>query len=83
MAKLLAMQQQMAQQNQSAAPSQENTDGQPDMAAMMAELQTLRAQVASQNQPQPPEQSNGPETEQQPKLEAIIKEFGQVEENEA
>ena len=83
MAQLLAMQQQMAQQNQSAAPSQENADGQPDMAAMMAELQTLRAQVAAQNQSETPEQTKNPETEQKPELEDIIKEFGQVEENEA
>ena len=83
MAQLLAMQQQMAQQNQSAAPSQENADGQPDMAAMMAELQALRAQVAAQNQSETPEQTKNPETEQKPELEDIIKEFGQVEENEA
>ena len=83
MAQLLAMQQQMARQKQSAALSQGNPDGQPGMAAMMAELQALRAQVAAQKQPQPPEQSNGPETEKKPELEDIIKEFGQVEEDEA
>ena len=52
MAQLLAIQQQMTQQNQNAAPpAQENTEAQPDMAAMMAELQALRAQVAAQSQP--------------------------------
>ena len=77
MAQLLAMQQQMAQQNQSAAPpSPGNTEGQPDMAAMMAELQALRAQVATQKQPEKPAE---PEP---PKLEDIIKEFGHSEENE-
>ncbi len=79
MARLLAMQQQMVQQNQSAAPPAE---GQPDMAAMMAELQALRAQVAAQNQPASAAQEKTPEAEQQPKLEDIMQEFGQVEENE-
>lgn len=83
MAQLLAMQQQMAQQNQSAAPPvQGNAEGQPDMAAMMAELQALRAQVASQNQPAAttiPEKPTAPEP---PELEDIIKEFGQEEETE-
>ena len=47
MAQLLAMQKQMAEQAQSAAPpAQDNSH--PDMAAMMAELQALRAQVAAQ-----------------------------------
>lgn len=51
MAQLLAMQQQMAQQNQGAAPPvQENTPPQPDVSAMMAELEALRAQVAAQGQ---------------------------------
>ena len=82
MAQLLAMQQQMAQQNQSAAPpAQENP--QPDMAAMMAELQALRAQVASQNQPAAAAQPKAPEPAQQPKFEDIMKEFGHSEENEA
>lgn len=82
MAQLLAMQQQMAQQNQSAAPpAQGNTDGQPDVAAMMAELQALRAQVASQNQPEAAAQPKAPESEQQPKFEDIMKEFGHSEEN--
>ena len=49
--KLLVIQQQMAQQqNQTAAPPIEGTDGQQDVAAMMAELQALRAQVAAQAQ---------------------------------
>ena len=52
MAQLLAMQQQMTQQNQSAAPpAGESAEDQPDMAAMMAELQALRAQLAEQKQP--------------------------------
>lgn len=82
MAQLLAMQQQMAQQNQSAAPpAQGNTDGQPDMAAMMAELQALRAQVAAQNQPEPAAQPKAQEPAQQPKFEDIMQEFGNGEEN--
>lgn len=76
MAQLLAMQQQMAAQNQSAAPPAGTAD-QPDMAAMMAELQALRAQVASKNQPVTPA---APE---QPQFEDIIKEFGHGKENEA
>lgn len=68
MAQLLAMQQQMAAQNQPAAPPAETAD-QPDMAAMMAELQALRAQVASKNQPVTPP---APE---QPQFEDIMKEF--------
>ena len=76
MAQLLAMQQQLAAQNQSAAPPAETAD-QPDMAAMMAELQALRAQVASRNQPVTPQ---APE---QPQFEDIMKEFGHGEENEA
>lgn len=80
MVQLLAMQQQMAQQNQSAAPpAQENGEGQPDMAAMVAELQVLRAQVAAQNQSEPAAQA----TEQQPAFEDIMKEFGNSEENKA
>lgn len=47
MAQLLAMQQQMNQQNQNTAPPAP-AEAQPDMAAMMAELQALRAQVANQ-----------------------------------
>lgn len=83
MAQLLAMQQQMAQQNQSAAPpAQGNGDGQPDMAAMMAELQALRAQVAAQNQPQEA-QPETPAEPEKPKIEDIMKEFGHSEENEA
>lgn len=79
MAQLLAMQQQMAQQNQSAAPpAQGNTDGQPDMAAMMAELQALRAQVAEKNQEAP----KAPEAPAQPNFEDIMREFGHGEENE-
>ena len=51
MAQLLAMQQQMAQQNQGVAPPvQENAPPQPDVSAMMAELEALRAQVAAQGQ---------------------------------
>ena len=82
MAQLLAMQQQMAAQSQSAAPPAGTVD-QPDMAAMMAELQALRAQVASQNQPEAAAQPKAPEPEQQPKFEDIMKEFGHGEENEA
>ena len=51
MAQLMAMQQQMTQQNQGTAPpAQAAADSQPDMAAMMAELQALRAQVAAQKE---------------------------------
>lgn len=76
MAQLLAMQQQMAQQNQSAAPpAQGNTDGQPDMAAMVAELQGLRAQVAEKNQ-------EAPKAPAQPNFEDIMRELGRDEENE-
>ena len=79
MAQLLAMQQQMAQQNQSAAPpAQQNMEGQPDMAAMMAELQALRAQVAEKNQEAP----KAPEAPAQPNFEDIMREFGHGEENE-
>lgn len=77
MAQLLAMQKQMQQQNQTAAPPVETAE-QPDMAAMMAELQALRAQVASQNQAPVPK---APETPAQPDFEDIMKEFGQSEEN--
>lgn len=73
MAQLLAMQQQMAAQNQPAPPPAETAD-QPDMAAMMAELQALRAQVASKNQPVTPP---APE---QPQFEDIMKEFCHGEE---
>lgn len=77
LAQLLAMQQQMTQQNQSAAPpTSESVQGQPDMAAMMAELQALRAQVATQkHQEMPAEPEN-------PKIEDIIQEFGHNEEDE-
>ena len=74
MAQLLAMQQQMAKQNQSAAPPAQESTPQPDMAAMMAELQALRAQVASQNQPKE-------EVQQPPKYEDIMKEFGRSKES--
>ncbi len=70
MAQLLAMQQQMAAQNQPAAPP-EGTGDQPNVAAMMAELQTLRAQLASRNQ------SAAPAVPEQPQLEDIMEEFGQ------
>ena len=78
MAQLLAMQQQMAAQNQAAAPPAESVSqtAQPDMAAMMAELQALRAQVASQKQPEPAKQP------EEPKIEDIMKEFGDSEETE-
>ena len=76
MAQLLTMQQQMAAQNQSAAPPAGTAD-QPDMAAMMAELQALRAQVASKYQPVTPAEP------EQPQFEDIMKEFGHGEENEA
>ncbi len=68
MAQLLAMQQQMVAQNQSAAPPAETAD-QKNFAAMMAELQALRAQVASKDRP-----VTSPE---QPQLEDIMKEFSQ------
>lgn len=75
MAQLLAIQQQMSAQNQSAAPPA-GTAEQPDMTAMMAELQALRAQVAAQNkqevEPQPEE----------PDIEDIVKEFGQEDNQE-
>ena len=81
MAQLLAMQQQMAQQNQSVAPPvSAGTDNQLDMAAMMAELNALRAQVAAQ-QNQSVSQKQTPEEEKKPELEDIMKEFGQPEEN--
>lgn len=58
MAQLMAMQQMMTQQNQSAAPPVQENEPQPDMAAMMAELQALRAQVAAQAQPKPQEEAS-------------------------
>ena len=78
MVQILAMQQQMAQQKQSASPAQDNTDGQPDIAAMMAELQALRAQVAARNQPQ----DNDSEIQPQPELDDIINEFKHNKEDE-
>ena len=51
MAQLLAMQQQMAQQSQPAAPPQPAQAENADVAAMMAELQALRAQLAAKEQP--------------------------------
>ncbi len=77
MAQLLAMQQQMAAQNQTAAPPAGPAD-QPDVAAMMAELQALRAQVAAGSQPAVAETAKAPE---QPRLEDIMKEFGPGEES--
>ena len=82
MAQLLAMQQQMAQQNQSAAPPAQEGAAQPDIAAMMAELQALRAQIATQNKEETPEKTEKSETQEQPDIESIIKEFGNGEENE-
>ena len=82
MAQLLAMQQQMAQQNQSAAPPAQAGAAQPDIAAMMAELQALRAQIATQNKEETPEKTEKSETQEQPDIESIIKEFGNGEENE-
>lgn len=75
MAQLLAMQQQMAAQNQPAAPP-EGTGDQPDVAAMMAELQALRAQVASKSQ------AVTSVALEQPQFEDIMKESGHNEENE-
>ena len=76
MAKLLEMQQQMAQQSQgNAPPVQEQAAEQPDMAAMMAELQALRAQLAAQSQPAAAAENEAVE-------EDVVKEPGQVEENE-
>ena len=81
MAQLLAMQKQMQQQNQTAAPpAQETPADQPDMAAMMAELQALRAQVASQNQTPVQEEPEVPKIPAQPDIEDIMKEFGESEE---
>lgn len=81
MAQLLAMQKQMQQQNQTAAPpAQETPADQPDMAAMMAELQALRAQVASQNQIPVQEEIKAPKPPAQPDIEDIMKEFGESEE---
>lgn len=81
MAQLLAMQKQMQQQNQTAAPpAQEAPADQPDVAAMMAELQALRAQVASQNQTPVQEEPEAPKTPTQPDIEDIMKEFGESEE---
>ena len=74
MAQLMAMQQQMLQQNQNAAaPAQGEADA-PDMAAMMAELQALRAQVAKQEKPEEAAEA------EEPKLEDIVNEFGSCEE---
>ncbi len=81
-AQLLAMQQQMAQQNQSTAPPAEEDTAQKDMAAMMAELQALRVQVAAQNQPESGVQPKAAQAEQQPKFDDIMREFGQAEEKE-
>ena len=84
MAQLLVMQQQMAQQSQSTAPpAQEAAAGQPDMAAMLAELQALRAQVAAQNPPQEAAQPEQPAEPEKPKFEDIMKEFGKSEETES
>lgn len=69
MAQLLAMQQQMAQQNRSAAPPTQEAGLQPDVAAMMAELQALRAQVAMKNS-----QNDDPQPET-PTVEDIVDEF--------
>ena len=82
MAQLLAMQQQMHRQNQTAAPPAEGESQKelPDMAAMLAELQALRAQVAAQNQQS---QEEKPEAESKPALDDIVQEFGHSEENEA
>ena len=81
MAQLLAMQKQMQQQNQTAAPpAQQAPADQPDVAAMMAELQALRAQVASQNQTPVQEESEVPKIPEQPDIEDIMKEFGESEE---
>jgi len=63
MAQLLALQQQMTQQNTEAAPAAKE-DAQPDMAAMLAELQALRAQVAAQNA-QPAEATEAPENNEE------------------
>ena len=76
-AQLLAMQQQMAQQSQSAPPPDQTAlESQQDMAAMMAELQALRAQVASQNKQEIKQQPGEPD------IEDIVKEFGQEENQE-
>ena len=81
MAQLLAMQKQMQQQNQTAAPpAQQAPADQPDVAAMMAELQALRAQVASQNQIPVQEEIKAPKPPAQPDIEDIMKEFDESEE---
>ncbi|MBQ5607855.1 MAG: signal peptidase I [Oscillospiraceae bacterium] len=81
MAQLLAMQKQMQQQNQTAAPpAQQAPADQPDVAAMMAELQALRAQVASQNQTPVQEEPEVPKIPAQPDIEDIMKEVGESEE---
>lgn len=65
MAQLLALQQQMTQQTQKTAPPEkEETDAQPDMAAMMAELQALRAQVASQAKAETKEEAQSNEEDE-------------------
>ena len=69
MEQLLAMQQQMQNQTNPTNAPPAQTASQPDVAAMMAELQALRARVAGQ------------ETQEAPKVEAIIEEFGTSEEN--
>lgn len=56
MAQLLAMQQQMTQQNQNTAPTQEGDTPKPvDIDAMMAELQALRMQLAAQSPAETPD----------------------------
>ena len=77
MAQLLAMQKQMAMQNQPTAPPAQSAAApqQPDMAAMMAELQALRAQLAGQNQAAPAAEEN-----KKPNLDDIVKEFADSEE---
>lgn len=60
MAQLLAMQQQMAQQNQNTAPPAPAAPAkeEPDVEAMLAELAALRAQVAQQSSEKTPEETN-------------------------
>ena len=86
MAQLLAIQQQMTQQNQNTAPPVQSEPAaaqapQPDMAAMMAELQALRAQLATQNQPAAPVKEET--TPEKLEFDEIMKEFGKGGEKKA
>lgn len=67
MAQLLAMQQQMTAQSQTAAPPSDTPAQQPDLAAMMAELQALRQQVTAQENPEKAENTANNESSEEAK----------------